>query len=134
MTTPQPQPPHVRVVIVDDDELYRGALSLLLDRQPPLQVVGTAASGAEGIDLAADEQADVVIIDVRMPGVDGIEATRRLLALRPTAKVLVVSAADDDQEEAHALDAGAVRFLRKDRLHETIVEAILASLADDRLH
>lgn len=134
MTTPQPQPPHVRVVIVDDDELFRGALSLLLDRQPPLHVVGTAASGPEGIDLAACEQADVVIMDVRMPGVDGIEATRRLLALRPTAKVLAVSAADDDHEEADALDAGAARFLRKDRLHETIVDAILATLGDDRLH
>lgn len=134
MNADRAQDPAVRVVIVDDSELFRSSLALLLDRRPPLHVVGTAANGPDGIDLAALEDADVVVMDIRMPGMDGIEATRRLLAVRPQTKVVAVSAADDNREEADALDAGAVRFVRKDGIHETIVDTLLSSVGDDELH
>lgn len=128
----QQQPAPIRVVIVDDHDLFRNSLSLLLDGRPRLHVVGTAATAAHGIDLAAFEDADVVVMDIRLPGMDGVEATRRLLSLRPQTKVVAVSAADDEHEEADALGAGAVWFLRKDKVSEAIVDVILASVTGDQ--
>lgn len=118
----------IRVVVADDEPAFGHALKLLLDRRAELEVVAIAVDGLEAIDLAALHDADVVVMDVRMPRVDGFEAASRLLRLRPETRVLMISAADDDHERARSAAAGASGFLRKDRIAGTIVDAILRSV------
>ncbi|MFC4585310.1 response regulator transcription factor [Sphaerisporangium corydalis] len=115
----------IRVGIVDDEELVRVGLRVILDAQPGLTVVGEAADGAEVMDMVARTRPDVLLMDVRMPAIDGIEATRRLLAAsaRPP-RVLVVTTFENDDHVYEALRAGASGFLLKRTRPPEVVEAV----------
>ena len=108
------EPTPVRVLVVDDQELVRSGFSLLLGQQPGVVVVGAAADGAEAVRLASELEPDVVLMDVRMPVLDGIEATRRIVAERAATRVLVLTTFDLDEHVYEALRAGASGFLLKD--------------------
>ncbi|PPF09432.1 response regulator transcription factor [Rathayibacter sp. AY1A5] len=109
----------IRLVLVDDQALFRAGIRMLLGSQPDLEVVGEASDGAEGAELVARLAPDVVLMDIRMPGVDGIESTRRILAdaqerrVQPP-RILVLTTFDLDEAAARAIRAGASGFLLKD--------------------
>jgi DNA-binding NarL/FixJ family response regulator len=115
----------VRLVIVDDQALFAEALALLLDRDERIDVVATATHGAAAIDAALAQDADVVLMDVYLPGMDGVETTRRLRAVAPETRVIVFSAADLDDVTEHALAAGADAFLRKSADTDAVLRAVL---------
>jgi len=118
----------VRVVIVDDHRLFVDALALLLGHDDRLEVIGTAGDGPTAIELAVSEQAEVAVIDVRMPEVDGLETARRLRARSPETRVILVTGLDEPKLVDQARDAGAVALLRKGALHDQLKEAILAAM------
>jgi DNA-binding NarL/FixJ family response regulator len=103
-----------RVLIADDQPLMRTGFRMILDAEPDIEVVGEAVDGEEAIRLAARVRADVVLMDVRMPRLDGIEATRRLAASGSPARVIVLTTFDLDEHVHAALRAGAGGFLLKD--------------------
>ena len=117
----------VRVVVVDDHRLFVDALALLLGHDERLEVVGTASDGLTAIDLAVDGAAEVAVIDVRMPEVDGIETAKRLRARSPTTNVILVTGLDEPQIAEQAREAGAVALLKKGALHDQLKDAILAA-------
>ncbi|NUW42540.1 response regulator transcription factor [Nonomuraea rhodomycinica] len=114
----------IRVLIVDDDPLVRAGLTLMLKGAPALQVVGAVADGAQVQAAVAEHSPDVVLMDIRMAGVDGIDATRRLRARRDAPQVIILTTFDADEHVFRALRAGAGGFLLKDTSPEGIVEAI----------
>jgi DNA-binding NarL/FixJ family response regulator len=113
----------IRVLVADDQELVRGGFALILDAQPDIAVVGEASDGAEAIRAAAELSPDVVLMDVRMPNVDGIRATERICATSET-KVLVLTTFDLDEYVYDALRAGASGFLLKDMRRDELVNAV----------
>lgn len=113
----------LRVVVVDDDPLVRRGLSLML-RGPLLTVVAEHDDGEGAAEVVARERADVVLMDIRMPRLDGIAATRQVLQARPAAKVLVLTTFDADALVTDAIRAGAAGFLLKDAAPERIVAAV----------
>jgi len=115
-----------RVLIADDHPIFRDGLRSLLEAAPEVDVVGEATSGDEAVALAVELQPDVVLMDVRMPGLNGIEATRRLATDCPLAKVLIVTMLDDDETVFSAMRAGARGFMLKEAGRETILRAIEA--------
>jgi len=117
----------VRVLLVDDQALFREALSTLLEVRPEIEVVGEAGDGAEALRQAASTRPDVVLMDLRMPVLDGIAATRRLRTEQPDVKVLALTTFDGDEEVFAALRAGAVGYLLKDVSGERLVEAVVAA-------
>lgn len=121
----------VRVLLVDDETLLRAGLRLLLDGTDGIEVVGDAADGGAALEQAATLDPDVVLMDVRMPGMDGIEATRRLRATGARAAVIVLTAFDTDGFLLDALWAGAVSFLLEDSPPTEVLEAVHAA-AEDR--
>ena len=121
----------VRVAVVDDQALIRGSFRVLIDRAPDLAVVGEAATGDGAIELVAREQPDVVLMDVRMPRVDGIEATRRIVASDLPTRVLVLTTFDLDEHVYDALRAGAAGFLLKDVTAERLVAAVEETAAGE---
>jgi DNA-binding NarL/FixJ family response regulator len=112
-----------RVVVVDDQELVRAGFRLILERAG-MQVVGEAADGEEALTVAGRERPDVVLMDVRMPRLDGIEATRRLVAVQPDVKVLALTTFDLDEYVYAAVAAGACGFLLKDVPPADLVHAV----------
>ncbi|MET8120107.1 response regulator transcription factor [Micromonospora sp. NPDC005189] len=116
----------VRVVIVDDQALIRAGFRMVLDSQPDLEVVGEAIDGADALRVLARTEADVVVMDIRMPTMDGVEATRRLCADRPTGppRVLVLTTFDTEADAFAALQAGASGFLLKNVPPEELLAAI----------
>ncbi|MGC4746297.1 response regulator [Micromonospora sp. DT201] len=116
----------VRVVIVDDQALVRAGFRMVLDSQPDLEVVGEAIDGADALRVLARTEADVVVMDIRMPTMDGVEATRRLCADRPTGtpRVLVLTTFDTEADAFAALQAGASGFLLKNVPPEELLAAI----------
>ena len=120
-------PTPVRVLLVDDQALFREALATLLEVRPEIEVVGEAANGAEALDRVAVLRPDVVLMDLHMPVLDGIAATRRLRAERSEARVLALTTFDDDEDVFAALRAGAVGYLLKDVSGDRLVEALLAA-------
>ena len=125
----------IRVLLVDDQELVRAGFRLILDAEADMAVVGEASDGDDAVDAAARAHPDVVLMDVRMPKVDGIEATRRILADRrstPT-RVLMLTTFDLDEYVYAALRAGASGFLLKDVPPQALVDAIRTVAAGDAL-
>jgi two-component system, NarL family, invasion response regulator UvrY len=106
----------VRVLVVDDQAHFRRVASSLISAVGGFEVVGEAATGEEALALAASVEAELVLMDVRMPGIGGIEATRRILAGRPATRVVLVSSADATDLPAGLTTCGAERFIRKDAI------------------
>lgn len=125
----------IRVAVVDDQALVRSGFSVLVRSDPDLEVVGEAADGAEAVALAVRERPDVILMDVRMPEVDGIEATRRITADERTAgcKVLILTTFDLDEYVFEALRAGASGFLLKDTLPDELLAAVRVVADGDAL-
>ena len=125
----------VKVLVADDQALVRGSFSLLVDSAPDLTSVGQAATGAEAVELAARQHPDVVLMDIRMPGMDGIEATRRITAGPATSaiRVLILSTFDIDEYVFSALRAGASGFLLKDTPPADLLAAIRVVAAGEAL-
>lgn len=118
----------VRVFIVDDQSLFREGLASLLEG-PQVRIVGQASSAEEALSRCAEAAPEVVLMDMRMPGVDGAECTRRLLAHFPAVKVLALTTFDDDRTVFAALRAGAIGYLLKDASAELLTAAITAAAA-----
>ena len=116
--------PKVRVLAVDDQRVVREGLAMLLGLLPDVEVVGTASDGAEALDLAEQLRPDVILMDLRMPRVDGVEATRRLRASHPEVKVVVLTTYADDRSVIEALRAGALGYLTKDAGADEIQQAL----------
>lgn len=114
----------VRVVIVDDDPLVRAGLGLMLGGAPQLEIVGEAGDGAEGLELIDRVRPDVVLMDIRMPRMDGLVATQRLSERAAPPKVIVLTTFDADEYVVRALAHGATGFLLKDTSPPAIIEAI----------
>jgi DNA-binding NarL/FixJ family response regulator len=124
----------IRVLVVDDQALVRAGIRMLLDTQADLEVVGEAADGAEAISAAAELTPDVVLMDIRMPGVDGIEATRCIVALGTAApRVVMLTTFDLDEYVFDALAAGASGFILKHAPPEEVLYGVRAAAAGDAL-
>jgi DNA-binding NarL/FixJ family response regulator len=121
----------ITVLIVDDQPLQRFGFRMLLESAPETEVVGEATHGAEAVRKAAELQPDVVLMDIRMPGMDGIEATRRILATGGRSRILVLTTFDLDEYAHAALRAGASGFLLKDARPEELLSGIRAVAAGD---
>jgi DNA-binding NarL/FixJ family response regulator len=114
----------IRVLIVDDHEIVREGLQTLLSEEPDFEVVGTAGDGAAALTLAESTKPDVIIMDLVMPGLDGIEATRRIHHDHPDVGVLVLTTFADDQRVREAIQAGATGYLLKDVLKADLLRAL----------
>ena len=123
----------IRVILADDQPLVRAGLRMLIDQTPDIDVTGEAGTGAEAVQLARDADPDVVVMDIRMPGMDGIEATQMITAGDTHARVLVLTTFDDDDYIYGALRAGASGFLVKDMALEDILTAIRVVAAGDAM-
>jgi DNA-binding NarL/FixJ family response regulator len=125
----------IRVLVADDQALLRGSLRLLVDSAPDLTAVGEAGTGAEAVTLAVSEQPDVILMDIRMPGMDGIEATRQITTAPSTsaARVLVLTTFNLDEYVFAALRAGASGFLLKDTPPGDLLAAVRVIAAGDAL-
>jgi len=121
----------IRVGLVDDQQLVRVGFRMLIDSQPDLTVVAEAGDGADAIDVLARTQVDVVLVDIRMPRLDGIEATRALTSLPEAPRVIVLTTFDIDEYVLAAIGAGASGFLLKDALPEEMLSAIRTVHAGD---
>jgi DNA-binding NarL/FixJ family response regulator len=117
----------IRVLLVDDQALFREGLETLLSVHKDIQVVGQAGNGQEAVEVAARVQPHVVLMDVRMPFLNGVGATRRLKNVLPQCRVIVLTTFDDDEYVFDALRAGAVGYLLKDVASAQLVEAIRAA-------
>ena len=123
----------IALLIADDQPLFRAGLARLLNDDPRVEVVGEAADGEEAVRLAAKLKPDVVLMDLRMPNLDGIEATRLITQADPALKVIVLTTFDTDSQVLRALQAGASGFALKDATPEAIMGAIEAVMAGNRV-
>lgn len=119
----------MKILICDDQAVVRDGLELLLKLEKDMEVVGTAVDGAEAVELAGKKQPDLVLMDLKMPGTNGIEATRQIRSRFPAMRVLVLTTYDDDQWVFDAIRAGASGYLLKDTPREGILQAIRGTLA-----
>src|SRR5437763_3576398 len=117
----------LRVLVVDDHDLFRTGLSSLLSAEPDIEVVAQASGGRMGVRLAAELTPDVVLMDLRMPGLAGPEATKAILERDPNMRVVALTVATEDRDVAAALEAGAVGFVAKDTAIDSLVVAIHAA-------
>ena len=120
----------MKVLIADDHRIVREGLRSLLEDQPDLEVVGEADNGRQALEMAAEHEPDVVVMDVAMPQLNGIEATRRLMNDQPDTKVVALSMHSDRRYVAEALKAGAAAYLLKDGAFDELVAAIRAVVAN----
>jgi DNA-binding NarL/FixJ family response regulator len=123
----------VRVLIADDQTLFRVGLARLLEEDPRVDIVGQAGDGVEAVKLAGSLKPDVVLMDLKMPNVDGIEATRQILANYPDVKVLLLTTFEADNHVIQALKAGASGYILKDSRPDSIVSSLLAVMAGERV-
>jgi two-component system, NarL family, response regulator NreC len=117
---------NVRILLADDHNILRDGMRLLLERQPGFTVVGEAADGREIIEMARDQQPDVVVMDIAMPNMNGIEATRRIVEKQPGTGVVILSMHYDESYVIRSLKAGARAYLLKDALKTELIAAIRA--------
>jgi DNA-binding NarL/FixJ family response regulator len=122
-----------RVLIADDQTLFRTGLARLLDEDPRVEVVGQAVDGADAVKQAAALKPDVLLMDLKMPNLDGVEATRRMVSEQPGVKVLILSTFDADSYVLKALGAGASGYVLKDSQPDAIVSSILAVISGERV-
>lgn len=118
----------MKILLCDDQAIIRDGLEMLLTLERDMQVVGSASDGAEAIELAAQKQPDLILMDLKMPGVNGIEATRNIRARFPHIKILVLTTYDDDEWVFDAIRAGASGYLLKDTPRQKIIEAIRGTM------
>lgn len=123
----------IRVLLVDDQPLVRSGLRTLMEEEPDLDVVGEAGNGADAIRLARELRPDVGVMDIRMPGIDGIAATAAITAASGPTRILVLTTFDEDEHVYGALRAGAAGFLVKDAALEEIIAAVRVIAAGDGL-
>jgi DNA-binding NarL/FixJ family response regulator len=114
----------IRVLIVDDHALFRDGLRAMIDATEEIILIGEAGSGQEAISLASELQPDVILMDIQMPGIDGIEATRQIITMSPHISILVVSMLEDDYSIFAAMRAGAKGYILKGAKHTDILRAI----------
>ena len=131
--------PPLRVIVADDQASVREGLVLLLDGLPDIEVVGAAADGQQALDLVAAQQPDAILLDLHMPVLDGIGATRALAAEHPGVAIVILTTYADDTSVLHALQAGARSYLAKDADRTDIARALQAAAAgltvfDPRVH
>jgi DNA-binding NarL/FixJ family response regulator len=117
--------PPVRILLVEDNEVFREALELLLGMRSDVQVVGAVGDGAAAVAAAVEHRPDVVLMDYRLPGLDGIQATAQVVEAVPEVAVVALTASADDAEREALVEAGAVVCLNKDQELDDIVGAIL---------
>jgi DNA-binding NarL/FixJ family response regulator len=122
----------ITVVVVDDHRLVRAGLEQLLALTDDIRVVGSAADGSTAVPLVAEQRPDVVLMDISMPGVDGIQATRALLAQDPAIRVLVLTSVSDQERILESLHAGAMGYLMKDAEPDELFDRIRAVATDSR--
>jgi len=125
--------PTVRVLIADDQTLFRVGLARLLEEDPRVDIVGQAGDGAEAVKLAGTLKPDVVLMDLKMPHLDGIEATRQIAASQSGVKVLLLTTFEADNHVIQALKAGASGYILKDSRPDSIVSSLLAVMAGERV-
>jgi DNA-binding NarL/FixJ family response regulator len=126
-------PVPIRVLVVDDQQLLRAGFRVILESEPDIQVVGEGADGVEALDLVRDLRPDVVLMDVRMPRLDGLTATERLLAREDPPRVVVLTTFDQNEYVVRALRAGAYGFLLKDAPASRLVTAVRAAASGEAL-
>jgi DNA-binding NarL/FixJ family response regulator len=114
----------IRILLADDHAIVRDGLRSLLEKQPDMTVSGEAADGREAVHFAEENSPDVVVMDIAMPNMNGIEATRRIMATRPATGVVILSMHQDESYVLRSLKAGARGYLLKDSLRSDVVEAI----------
>jgi DNA-binding NarL/FixJ family response regulator len=114
----------IRVVLVEDNDVFREALELLLGIRPEIEIVGAIADGHEVVEICRGLEPDVVVMDYRLPGLDGVQATAAIVAACPTAAVVALTASANARERGALLEAGAVACLTKDQPLDEIVDAI----------
>ncbi len=119
----------MRVLICDDQAIIRDGLELLLKLEPDIQVVGAAQDGAEAVDKAARLSPDLILMDLKMPGMNGVEATRQIRSRDSQIKILVLTTFDDDEWVFDAIRVGASGYLLKDTPREKVIEAIRGTVA-----
>jgi DNA-binding NarL/FixJ family response regulator len=117
----------IRILLVDDHPVVRMGLRGMLDAEPDLTVVGEASSGAEGLDQALALTPDIVLMDLRMPGGDGVEATGRILSSAPGVRVMVLTTYESDRDILRAIEAGAAGYLLKDASPKELADAVRAA-------
>jgi len=118
-------PRPVRIVLVEDNEVFREALELLLGMRPDVEIVASVGDGGEAVAAAVAHEPDVVLMDYRLPGLDGVQATAAVLEAAPEVAVVALTASASEREVEALLDAGATACLTKDRELDEIVDAIL---------
>ena len=123
----------VRVLIADDQTLFRAGLARLLNEDPRVEVVGQATDGADATRLAAKQKPDVVLMDLKMPTLDGIEATRQIIEADPGIKVLILTTFETDSQVIQALKAGASGYVLKDSTADAIVSSIIAVMSGEKV-
>lgn len=119
----------MKVIICDDQAIVRDGLELLLKLEQDMDVVGVAQDGAEALELVKKHAPDLVLMDLKMPGMNGVEATRRICLEYPTVKILILTTFDDDEWVFDAIRAGAAGYLLKDTPRDKVMEAIRGTLA-----
>jgi two-component system, NarL family, response regulator LiaR len=127
VSTAMPAGGRTRVLVVDDHDLFRTGLAALLAAEPNLEVVAQASSGRSGVRLAAELRPDVVLMDLRMPDIDGVEATREILQRDPSIPVIVLTVVSDEEQVQAALKAGACGFVAKETPFASLVSAVHAA-------
>src|SRR5712691_826908 len=122
-----------RVLVVDDQTLFRAGLARLLDEDPRVEVVGQAVDGRDAVKQAAKFKPDVILMDLKMPNVDGIEATRQIVEADPAVKVVVLTTFETDSQVIQALKAGASGYVLKDSSAQAIVSSLVAVMSGERV-
>jgi DNA-binding NarL/FixJ family response regulator len=123
----------IRVIIADDQALVRAGFAMILDAQDDFEVVGEAADGMQAVGLCRELQPDIVLMDIQMPVMDGIEATRRLVVASPATRILILTTYDLDEYVYHAMQAGASGFLLKDVPPAELSRAVRTVITGDAL-